>query len=160
MEVTNGKCPFCRHRFFAYNEQAYYYGSPVRTCKKCDHQYIDKRYHEIAIEGIRGTDRSSVVQLVVTWIVGGFFIYRAFHLFGTYHRSGTLPKNDILAVLFFIFGVLFIIGGIIELIRTLTGSKQQKMDTLRQESEERLQNRIYARTLANAGYNVPEKYLK
>ncbi len=160
MEITEGKCPFCGYQSFICNKQAYYYGSPIQTCKKCDHQYIDKRYHEIAIEGIRYADRASIIPVVIIWILGGFLIYRSFCLFGSYHRSGTLPQNDILAVLFFIIGVLFIIGGIIELIRTLTGTKQRKTDTLRQESEERMQNRVYAQILANAGYNVPEKYLK
>lgn len=160
MEVNEGKCPFCGHKFFFYNKDAYYYGSPIQTCKKCGSKYIDRRYHEIAIEGIRSADSPSVVPFIIAILIGGFFIYRAFCLFGSYHRSGTLPTNDILAVLFVVFGALFIVFSIIEIIRTLTGGKQRKMDKLYRESDERMQNRVYAQTLENAGYNVPEKYLR
>lgn len=163
MEAAKGECPYCKHKFFYYNPNEYFYGSPIRTCKKCQQQYIDKRYHEIAVEDESSkktaTTKSAAISLVTCLLIGGFFIYRAFCLFGSYHRQGTIPTNDILAIMFGIIGILCIIGGIVHFIDTLTGAAQRRMDKRLHESEERLKNRLYAQTLKSVGYSVPDKYL-
>ena len=48
---------------------------------------------------------------------------------------------------------------IYQIIIILTGIKRKKFEKLRQESEERLQDYNYAKTLVSLGYSVPEEYL-
>lgn len=35
---------------------AHFYGSPFRICPKCKQEYVDYRYHEIAVEGAQEKD--------------------------------------------------------------------------------------------------------
>ena len=57
-------------------------------------------------------------------------------------------------------GLILIIGGIIELIRIISGSKARKWEQKRQQSVARLRNPDYAWKLKQAGYPVPEEYLR
>ena len=55
MKVPTFRCPHCGHDLgTAIN--AHLYGSPLRICGKCKQTYIDRRYHEIALEGILQED--------------------------------------------------------------------------------------------------------
>lgn len=51
MLYTHGTCPYCNAKIFPYSAEEWLYGSPIKTCKKCSKNYIDNRYHEIAVEG-------------------------------------------------------------------------------------------------------------
>ena len=53
MEVTRGNCPHCKRKLFNYNPGSWRYESPIRICIKCKKKYVDTRYHEIVIDGIR-----------------------------------------------------------------------------------------------------------
>lgn len=157
LEVTNGQCPGCGHKFFYYSKQEYRYGSPIRTCKKCGCKYVDTRYHEIAVEEVRDK-KQSVIPAFILMLIGAFVVYRGFCLWGGYHYHSLFPA-ELKSILFFIIGALVIIAGIVMIIAKLTGSQKRRMDKLLKESEERLKDKNYAQTLARIGYNVPDKYL-
>ena len=47
---THGTCPYCNAVIKNYSLRAWFYGSPISTCKKCGNLYIDRRYHEMAVD--------------------------------------------------------------------------------------------------------------
>ena len=156
--ATNKGCPECGKRFIFFNDDQYFYGSPVRTCKKCGNYYIDKRYHEIAIEGFR-SGQLSCIGYSIACAVGIFFLWRGIHL-TRYKLIGNMkPMEKILPVIFIITGIAIVLIGIFEIIMILTGKKTEKLDKLKLESEMRLKNKVYAQLLKQEGYNVPKQFL-
>ena len=94
--------------------------------------------------------------------LGTFVLYRGIHLIG-YRELGmsdTEVSRRLLPVVFTVMGSILIIGGIIELIRIINGSKVKKWEQKRQQSVARLRNPDYAWRLKQAGYPVPEEYLR
>ncbi len=73
-----GKCPHCGTNLGEYIESSDY-GSPVRTCRKCGGQYLDRRYHEIEIEGY-GANALSVKRDGKIMLLGLAFFAAAFLL--------------------------------------------------------------------------------
>ena len=129
-----------------------------RTCKKCNSQYLDLRYHEIAVEGIPESELSRK-PMIILMIFGALILYRGIYLTG-YRQLGMGDYGQwIMPVLFIIMGIVMITVGIIEIILISTGRKMMKYERLKRESEERMSDRSYAWTLKQEGYNVPEQYL-
>lgn len=157
MQQTHGKCPYCGKGIsLNYVEREWKYGSPIRVCKKCKQKYIDKRYHEIAVEGIN-PDAFNMKRVwfglligVIALIVSAIFNTLTILLGGYYHT--TMMGIGLI-------GILMIICMLVELISIKTGLKQHKLEKVTIESVNRLQNKEYANELASVGYNVPEKYL-
>lgn len=157
MQQTFGKCPYCgKDISLNYMQREWKYGSPIRVCKKCNQKYIDKRYHEIAVEGINPDTFDlkkslislllGVILLVLSVVINGITIFT-----GGYYYS----KIAFLGVA----GIAIIIFMIIDIIRMKTGLKERRLEKVMLESVNRLQNKEYAHELASVGYNVPEKYL-
>ncbi|MGN0583645.1 MAG: hypothetical protein ACI4KB_13180 [Oscillospiraceae bacterium] len=158
MKTAGDRCPECGRKFFYYDSRQRYYGSPVRTCKKCNSQYLDLRYHEIAVEGIPESELSRK-PMIILMIFGALILYRGIYLTG-YRQLGMGDYGQwIMPVLFIIMGIVMITVGIIEIIMISTGRKMMKYERLKRESEERMSDRSYAWTLKQEGYNVPEQYL-
>lgn len=158
LKIAKDRCPECGKKFFIYNESQHRYGNTIRECKKCKNQYIDPRYHELAITGIRKTD-FSVTSFIVLILFGAFILYRGIHFINTRLLGSPDGSNIFFSVIFIFFGSITIIAGIAEIIVIKTGLKAKKFDKLLEESEERLSNYEYAQSLKQAGYDVPEKYL-
>ncbi len=158
MKIANGGCPECGKKFFYYDERQIYYGSMIRECKKCKSQYIDLRYHEIEIDGINKKELS-LFPYIFLILFGAFLVYRGYHLTNSHLLGSPEYSGIILGGMILLFGIIAIIGGIVEIIQIKTGRKAQKFEKLKAESEERLSHYDYAQTLKNAGINVPEKYL-
>ena len=156
--ATKKGCPECGKRFIFFDDDQYFYGSPVRTCKKCGNYYIDKRYHEIAIDGFR-SGQLSVTAYGIACAAGAFFIWRGIHLTRYRLIGKTESMARILPVIFIITGAAIVLAGIFEIIMIITGKKADKLDKLKLESEMRLRNKIYAQTLKQEGYNVPKQFL-
>ncbi|MDO5148079.1 MAG: hypothetical protein Q4D76_01670 [Oscillospiraceae bacterium] len=158
LKTAGDRCPECGRKFFYYDSRQRYYGSPVRTCKKCNSQYLDLRYHEIAVEGIPESELSRK-PMIILMIFGALILYRGIYLTG-YRQLGMGDYGQwIMPVLFIIMGIVMITVGIIEIIMISTGRKMMKYERLKRESEERMSDRSYAWTLKQEGYNVPEQYL-
>lgn len=154
MKVPTFKCPHCGNNLgTAVN--AYLYGSPFRVCNKCKNSYVDNRYHEIAIEGIRREDinpteadkqshRKSGWKAI--WIGVGMIALFIIILF-TGWIVFPLP----------IFGVISLIGG----IGAMKGDSQKELEKTRraleierQQSMLRIQNPQYVEQLRAIGYNI------
>ncbi|MEE1281164.1 MAG: hypothetical protein UHK60_02775 [Acutalibacteraceae bacterium] len=157
MQQTFGKCPHCgKDIALNYLEREWKYGSPIRVCKKCNQKYLDKRYHEITVEGINPDSfnmrriKFSLLFGVVFLLVSVLFNAYTILLKGYYHTS---------MVLLGLGGIMLIGYTLVDFIRIKTGAKQRSLEKVTIESVKRLQNKEYAQELASLGYNVPEKYL-
>lgn len=153
---TNGSCPNCGKKLSNYNPNSYLYGSPIRYCKKCKGAYVDRNYHEIAVDGFPKEEmkasaglKTALIGLIVSVVAAGIFLCEI--MFSEYYHT-IFP---ILAVV----GIVMIVMGIVDSIRVKSGAKAGSMEKLRQESIGRLQNPQYAMQLAELGYNVPQQYL-
>ena len=157
MLQTNGTCPYCGENVKDYKENSWEYGSPIRKCEKCGNKYINKCYHEIAVEGIEpdamNAKQSVIFMLmgVATMIVSALATFETVHFWGFYYVK---------VVCIGFIGLIVAVGMIIDILRIKTGAKAHKFDSLCAESVQRLQNAEYARELASIGYDVPEQYLK
>ena len=151
----NGKCPHCGADIEGTYKNIYIYGSPIRICKKCKKQYLNRHYHEIAIDGIRPDDLSTKGngKMILLSLVASIALI-ALNI-ATY-SMGRIFKA--LALAAFIAVVLFF-GLIIETLKVKSGKKAKEFEKKRQESCRRLQNREYALLLSQLGYQVPAEYL-
>lgn len=158
MEYITLKCSHCEKKLLTYNPTSRKYKSPLRKCKKCGTEYLDPRCHEIAAEGIPA-DTFSIPSYLVLIAVGGLIIWRGLYLFSRCYLNTSDSLPWLMPTVFTIMGSVFALGGILEIISIATGRKAERFERLRQESEERLLDNSYARTLLNLGYCIPEKYI-
>lgn len=157
--VTNGSCcPNCGKRFLGNNSNRnlYLYGSPIRFCKKCKGAYVDKNYHEIAVDGFPPSEvsvktglKSALVGLIISVVCAGIFITEIMYS-SRYHTIFPILT---------VAGIGMIIVGFVDSIRVKTGSKAKSLEKRRQESVQRLRDTNYALQLLELGYNVPDEFL-
>lgn len=153
---TNGSCPYCKKRFSNYNASSSDFGSPIRKCRYCQKEYIDRRYHEIAVEGWNESSLNPMNSLKVAGIgLVGVLVSGGLTAYTIYTKGYYMMKGALAGILAFVVMIV----GIVDFIRVKTGAKQRSIEKKKAESEERLKNREYAMILAENGYNVPEKYL-
>ncbi len=152
VKVPTFKCPHCNNDLgTAVN--AHLYGSPIRICAKCRNTYVDRRYHEIAIEGVQQLDVNPTTEDKKS------NIKRGFSLLGLGIAAIALFIL-ILATGWMVFP-LPIIGGILiasgigffkENSKKSIESKQKEIEIERQQSELRLKNPEYVKQLKDIGY--------
>ena len=150
-----GKCPHCNAAIEGTFKNVYIYGSPIRTCKKCKKQYLNRHFHEIAIDGIRPEDLSTKNngKMILGTLISSIFFGTATVFTYSSGRMFALSLILALASVFFFFGM------ILDTIKVKTGKKAKEFEKKGQESRQRLQNKEYALTLARLGYPVPGEYL-
>lgn len=51
MGYVQGTCPKCGAQVME-KCNAWVYGSPIRTCPKCENEFLDIRWREVAIDGL------------------------------------------------------------------------------------------------------------
>lgn len=158
MQQTFGKCPYCGKSisFLKYSQGEWKYGSPIRVCKKCGQKYIDKRYHEVAVDGIN-PDSFNMKKLGTCFAIGVVALLMS-ALFNAY----TILLKDyfyLKVVGVGLIGIVMIVYSIIDFIRIKTGAKERQLAKRAEDSVNRLKDRAYAHELVSLGYNVPEKYL-
>ena len=151
------KCPSCGKKLFSYEARTRKYGKMTGVCKKCNATYIDPRYKELAIIGIP-EDEFSVLSYVLLILLGGFFFWRASHLFAVKQLGTPDSMQWLMPSVFALIGAALVIGGIAEIIMIKTGLKEKKMNKLLAESEQRMKDRTYVKMLLDMGVPVPEKY--
>lgn len=155
VKVPAFKCPHCGNDLGVAMD-AYLYGSPFRVCSKCKNSYVDKRYHEIAIEGIRQEDSNPTdADKKVNRKTGSLAILLGLGLFALF-----------IIILFFgwifyplpIFGILSIGVG----ISAFKNNSKKKLEKTRrtlefekQQSFLRMQNPQYVEQLRAIGYDIP-----
>ncbi len=151
------KCPFCG-KVYDYD---YYpghpskdnrtkYGSPLKVCKRCNKAFFDDDYREIAIYGIREVDLKRVSPSTIVFSLLGVAIGLTWLFSDMNDGESPIVGCIMLAVSAYIF------------FSELLGYKKRRkrLEQLRIESKERLENHSYAMLLKNKGYPVPDKFLK
>lgn len=160
MDIVTIKCQNCGKRLITYiDNRTRKYKSPIVECKSCGTKCLDPRCHEIAVEGLP-KDLFSVWSYVIMFVVGALILLRGLYLFGVRQLGTPNAIQWLLPTAFTIMGMIFAIGGVVEVIAIVTGLKKKKYDKLARESEERMRDMNYAYTLSKLGYRVPEKYLQ
>ena len=149
------RCPNC-NKSIGTIEDAYLYGSPLRTCPKCQKIYHDPRYHEIALEGIRQNDIAPDSEFIakkrksgILGILGGVGVMVAFI---------ALIFVGWIFYFFPVISVILVSNGIKTLSETTESAIEKQRLALegeRQLSLARMQNPIYKDQLRSLGYNVP-----
>lgn len=151
------RCPHCGSKSGG-TGNAHLYGSPFCVCDKCKQEYVDRRYHEIAIDGIRNKDINLTSEridadrkkAIIAIIVGiGFLIL---HYIIAVNSSGSFFFS-----LFTILGAILVVAGIDIL---MDGSKRMIeknrviLDEERQASIRRMQDPSYVQKLRSIGYSL------
>lgn len=143
------RCPKCRKIYgFSYHSDdpadEYYlkkYGSPIKTCPKCQTVFLDKEYKEIAIEGFEYRRLGPL-----TYIIGGIGTWLGISICISGGVASGLIVSTISA------------GSVVYTV--LWHRKRRKFlvgETIR--SVERMRDPEYAAVLKEYGYSVPDKYL-
>ncbi|MCR5799925.1 MAG: hypothetical protein K6G69_07610 [Lachnospiraceae bacterium] len=153
------KCKYCNKKIMSYDYPVLQvrYGNPIRRCKKCNAEYLDPRYKEMGIEGIKDSDFSKASFTVMT-VIGVLILARGIYLFGT-EPLGAKELKLVMPLFWTGVGIFMIVGGIFELIRINNGSKQTKYLRMYEESCERLKDEIYVEKLYKLGYDLPAGFL-
>ena len=151
-----GRCPHCGKEMKGYRETQIFLGSPFRSCTKCKGIYLDRRYHEIEIDEVENEAEISVSKLIRQTIVSLIFFGVALLL-----NLGALSVGYIHVggLMLLVIALALMLQGLIDIIMVKIGAKEKQLEKERLESQKRLENPEYARTLAELGYSVPERYL-
>lgn len=140
------RCPHCGYVYQKGGSKRYY-GSPLRKCTKCGKEFIDKGGIEIAIYGIRDSDKSIIDSGIILAAMIGIGSFG----FGIYLQS----------LVIFIVGAFFVwsaIYGIRDNINNYA-ERMEELETEERESFRRLSNYTYAMKLKEGGYHVLGKFL-
>lgn len=156
MKVTKFKCPNCGFDLGPAID-FYLYGSPFQVCKKCKKTYVDPRYHEIAVEGIRREDiepteedKKANRKSGWTTIGLGLVMFAAFVL-GLFIGVIAIPLPFL--------GVILLIGGIGTMKRDnkkALNKRRQELELEKQQSFLRVQDPQYVEKLRSIGYHVKQ----
>lgn len=150
-------CASCGKKLLEYEPNSVKYGDPIRCCKKCGREYLDPRYHELAIVGFPQTSFKILPDMILL-IVGGLFVWRGIYLYGMKQLNSPEETQWLLPTIILLLGAVMAVAAIVDMIRILTGSKRRKYERLMEESHKRLLDPEYARKLSGLGYPVPDGY--
>ena len=120
------------------------YGSPLKMCRTCKTVFKDDEYRELAIEGARDVDRSVVSPYGI--------------LMGVVALAATVSALWIGSLGMAVFFLVLI--GFTPFTEAVSYKKRQyELDLETVESKKRLLNPVYAASLQQVGYSVPNMYL-
>ena len=157
-------CPHCGKTLSLAAKGDYFYGSPLKKCKYCKQYYIDRRYHEIAIEGVREKDtrlptkeerRADRKDGLKKALIGFGGVVLSFVLFGVGIETGYIVCGAAFILigstplLFSGLGKLFKRQSIRKLNKNLS-----KIEEERKKSVQRMLNPKYIARLQAEGYDV------
>lgn len=159
MEYITSKCPHCKRVVKHTNSLTKYSsGSPLRTCPYCGNPYIDPDCEEPALSPYKPLGLTACIG---TAVVSGLFfgVATILIIFAVGYLGGLYNIEKVHAA---ISSVLGIIWCILSFAFKYKGLKTENRERRRlwEESDVRLQNLEYAEMLKDAGFKVPEKYLR
>ena len=147
------KCPECgtKNRE-VYN--AWAYGSPVKVCKACRAEYLDRRFREVAIDGFDPRSNN------ISFYVKGALLLLAIALVSAgllYFQMGRGYYSTKILIAAIACGLGSIACAVMAL-RIKLGFQDKANGKFMAESEARLRDPAYVQKLEGFGYKVPEKY--
>lgn len=153
MEYTTKLCPHCGKAITILDSTKRQYGSPFRTCPKCNKGYTDKSFIELACTTVHADDVPCITRLsIVSIIFSSFFLLLAFI------QGLDAPYG----LLFLVSGLLFMFGSIYLTCKDIKTYHKRVYDfnVELKNSRNRLSNPVYAKALAAIGCYVPPVYLQ
>lgn len=154
MKTEAFKCPHCGKPIKTV-ENEYLYGSPLRNCEKCKNQYVDRRYHEIALDGIREEDinpseaeiksrrNSGLISIAIG--IGSFVLFIVIIALGWIIFPLPLVTY---------YGIVKGVSSLKESTKGSIENKRKMLEIEKQQSFARMQNPQYVEQLRAAGFNV------
>ena len=159
MQFVESYCPNCNYLNEFPCNNVWRYGSPIVKCQKCQSEYLDDQFREVAIEGIAPKSSKAslyfflgLVFLALSLIEAAIAVMIYFHTLtpGINHYEKAIIGS--------------IIGGIASLpcffmsLRIKFGFQNNSNEKYIQESEERLKDPIYVQKLESYGYKIHDKF--
>lgn len=132
------------------------YGSPIKTCRSCNSEYIDNRFKEVAIDGFDARSSNPKLYLIMTIVFLVVAIICTFVLSVFISNDRAFPVALIGCIIIAYFGT--ILCGIFYL-RIKLGYEDKNKEKQLAESKERLMDKSYVSKLIDYGYNIPDEYL-
>ncbi len=155
MSYAEWVCPECKTK----NREScnsWMYGSPIRQCKACRSEYLDRRFREVAIDGF--DPRSNNAKI---YVKGVLFLLAIAVICGvlTYfqYAKGYYSVKVVAA------GALSALGAIACLVlamRIKFGFQNKANDKYMEESKARLRDPQYVKKLEGYGYRIDESLKK
>lgn len=149
-------CPHCG----AKNREGcntWMYGSPIRTCKSCNHEYLERKWREVAIDGFDPRSTNAGFYLkggLGMFAFGGVCLMILLYLSFT---KGYYPTK-LLACVILSFAASVIC--LIMFLRIKLGFDDKYNAVFLEESKNRLKDPEYIKKLEEYGYTVPDEYKK
>lgn len=148
------KCPKCGQtydRYSSYTTGKYHSGCPFLTCRNCGCTFVDKSIKEPALKPYKPVEYS-LIGCILTLLFPCGIMGIVFLAYGI----------SSLTVWSLIVGSIFFVAYLYLVISSYRSRKSFKEADRREyeESLSRLNNREYAWALKNAGFKVPEEFLK
>ena len=142
-------CPNCKYMYKrAVGTNNVLYGSPIQTCPRCHHKFIDTDYQEIAIVGAQnGDDKRITFTSALVFLIGGGILAAGID---------ALVRGEGGAIWEVIIGLVLVA---LPLLKIFT--HKQALEVLEEErrlSEKRLSNPEYIKQLMMIKYPVPKRY--
>ena len=142
-------CPECKTK----NREAcnmWMYGSPIRECKACRSEYLDRRWREVAIDGFDPRSRNAKF-----YAKGAAFLLSLAIVCGVLLQTSLVHGNNstkltLACILCSLFGV---VSGFIAL-RIKLGFADKDNAKYMAESKARLRDSTYVEKLKKYGYNI------
>lgn len=132
------------------------YGSPIRTCPFCKQEFLDRRWREIAVQGLDPKSTSPLYFIkafllcLVALAVSGGWTYYTVHYHNEYYTS-------VVAVI--IVSAIGAVGCLALALWIALGFTKKGNEKYRQESEMRMRDPEYVKKLQQCGYQIPAKYM-
>lgn len=133
------------------------YGSPIRKCKFCNAEHLDKRWREVAIDGYDPRSMDSALYLKCTIGFAVFAIVMALWMTYSIKTRGSYNMRNAACVLIGIFASVMCL---ILFLRIKLGFEAKSQEKYMNESVARLRDPDYVQKLIDYGYHVPDEYLQ
>lgn len=154
MGYMEWNCPACGQK----NRDscnAWGYGSPVRYCKKCQAEFFDNRWREVAIDGFDPRSMNSGLYLKGTIGSAVFAAVMAGYVAISIKTRGSY---SIRAAGCIALGVIASVMCLIVYIRIKSGYEEKDQAHFLEESRDRLRDPAYVQKLMQYGVQIPAEY--
>lgn len=154
MGFAESNCPHCG-KVNRNSCNAWMYDTPIRRCKYCNQKFVDRRYRELAVEGIdqRSANPAFYLKGMAIFFVAGIVLAL---LLACQIRFLGYYSTRLVACVFICFAGCLMCG--LLFVRIKLGIEDKNAQKYFAESEKRLENKAYVQELLDNGYDVPDKY--
>ncbi|WP_298772162.1 hypothetical protein [uncultured Fibrobacter sp.] len=149
MNYAEWVCPECKTK----NRETcsmWMYGSPIRECKACRSEYLDRRWREVAIDGFDPRSKNAKFYAKGAAFLLSMAIICGVLLQTSFVHGNNFTKLTLACILCSLFGV---VSGFIAL-RIKLGFADKDNDKFMAESKARLGDPKYVEKLRKFGYKI------